>query len=236
MTSRRRSKVIVARDRDEMARLAAEWICDKARHAVRARGRFTLALAGGRTPRPAYDVLGSPEYAERFPWMETEFFFGDERAVPLDHEESNYRLVRETLLRSRPDALGRVFRMPADAPDRDEAAERYGRRLPDPLDLVLLGMGEDGHTASLFPGSPALDERERRVVVVTAPKPPPERMTITPPVLQRARQILVLVSGVEKAPVLARALGGAFDPKALPAQLARHGTWIVDSGAASGLL
>ncbi|MFN3485945.1 MAG: 6-phosphogluconolactonase, partial [Planctomycetota bacterium] len=135
MTSRRRSKLIVARDRDEMARLAAEWVCDKAAQAARVRGRFAIALAGGRTPRPTYEVLGGPEYAERFPWMESEFYFGDERAVPLDHEESNYRLVRETLLRSRPDALGRVFRMPADAPDREQAADRYGRRLPDPLDL-----------------------------------------------------------------------------------------------------
>ncbi|MFN3486100.1 MAG: 6-phosphogluconolactonase, partial [Planctomycetota bacterium] len=90
--------------------------------------------------------------------------------------------------------------------------------------------------ASLFPGSPALEERERRVVPVTAPKPPHERMTITPPVLERARQILVLVSGVEKAPVLARVLGEPYDPKALPAQLARRGTWIVDAGAATGLL
>lgn len=236
MTSRRRSQLIVARDRDEMARLAAEWICDKAGQAVRARGRFAIALAGGRTPRSTYEILGGPEYAERFPWMESEFYFGDERAVPLDHEESNYRLVRETLLRSRPDALGRVFRMPADAPDRQQAADRYGRRLPDPLDLVILGMGEDGHTASLFPGSPALEERERRVVPVTAPQSPRERMTITPPVLERARQILVLVSGVEKAPVLARVLGGPYDPQALPAQWARRGTWIVDAGAASGLL
>src|SRR6185436_10253725 len=101
-----------------------------------------------------------------------EIFFADERAVPVDHPESNYRLVKETLLKSHPEALGQAYRMPADAADRVEAARRYGRRLPDPLDVLVLGMGADGHTASLFPGSAALDESEARVVSVTAPKPP----------------------------------------------------------------
>src|SRR6185436_17627010 len=128
-----------------------------------------------------------------------EIFFADERAVPVDHPESNYRLVKETLLKTHPEALGQAYRMPADAPDRTEAAKRYGRRMPDPLDVLVLGMGPDGHTASLFPGSAALDENEARVVAVTAPKPPPERMTITPAVIGRARSIVMLVSGAEKA-------------------------------------
>lgn len=236
MTAEGRSHLVVAGDREELARLAAEWVLEHAQGAVRSRGVCTVALAGGRTPRPVYEELGGPQYAERLPWMQIEFYFGDERAVPIDHPESNYRMVRETLLKTRPEALGRVYRMPADAAHRERAADQYGRRLPDALDLLLLGLGEDGHTASLFPGSPALDERDRRVVPVVAPKPPNERMTITPPVIERARAILVLAAGVEKAAALHRALAGPIDPKATPAQLARRGTWIVDPGAASALV
>ena len=232
MTTRTRSKLIVAKDAEEFAQVAAEWIAKKAAQTVRARGACSIALAGGSTPRPVYEALGNSAPAEAFPWAEVQFYFGDERSVPIDDPESNYRLVRETLFRSHPEALGRVYRMPADAPDREKAADRYGRRLPDPLDLLILGLGEDGHTASLFPGSAALDETERRVVVVKGPKPPFERMTITPRVIERARSIVVLVSGAAKAPVLARALGGLYAPRELPAQLARRGTWIADQAAA----
>jgi 6-phosphogluconolactonase len=108
----------------------------------------------------------------------------------------------------------------------------YGERLPDALDLLLLGMGEDGHTASLFPGSPALGERAARVAVVTGPKPPNPRLTITPPVIGGARATIVLVSGAGTAEALARAIEGPLDPAAVPAQLARSGSWIVDRDAA----
>jgi 6-phosphogluconolactonase len=236
MTSRPPSNVIVARDPAELARTAAEWIASHVSEAVRRAGTCSVALSGGSTPKPVYEMLGSSTLAERFPWHEVDFYFADERSVPLDHPESTYRLVRETLLRDRPDVLDRVHRMPADAPDRGAAAARYGRQLPDPLDVLLLGMGEDGHTASLFPGSGALDEKDQRVVAVTGPKPPFERLTITPPVIEGARAVLVLVSGITKAQVLRRALGGEYDPKKVPAQLARRGTWIVDREAARDVL
>jgi len=236
MTTGSRSKLIVAKDAAELARTAAEWIAKTVAETVRKSGVCSVALSGGSTPRPVYEELGNSDLAGKFPWQEVEFYFADERAVPLDHPESTYRLVKETLLRSHPDALGRVYRMPADAPDREEAAQRYGRRLPNPLDVLLLGMGEDGHTASLFPGSDALDEKDRRVVAVKGPKPPFERLTITPPVIQEARAVLVLVSGITKAHMLSRALGGVFDPKEVPAQLARQGTWIVDHAAATQML
>ncbi|HUR38262.1 MAG TPA: 6-phosphogluconolactonase [Planctomycetota bacterium] len=235
MTTRSRIKLRVAKDKDELRRLAAEVIARKIQSAVQARGRCSIALSGGSTPGPVYEELGNSDLAELIPWTQLDIFFADERAVPLDHPESNYRLVKDTLLRSHPEAFGQMFRMPADAPDRDQAAKRYARRLPDPLDVLVLGLGPDGHTASLFPGSPAIDETEQRVVAVTAPKPPPERMTITPMVIRKARAIIMIAAGAEKAPAVARALNGVEDPKTTPGQLARRGTWIVDQAAAGPL-
>jgi 6-phosphogluconolactonase len=232
VTTRSRVKLRVAKDRQELRRLAAEAIVRKIHSAVSARGIASLALSGGTTPGPVYEELATSDLAEEIPWSQLQIFFADERAVPMDHPESNYRLVAETLLKSHPEALGQVFRMPADAPDREQAAKRYGRRLPDPVDVLVLGMGADGHTASLFPGSPALDEKERRVVPVVAPKPPPERMTITPAVIERARSIIMIAAGAEKAPMVARALGGFVDPKVVPASLARRAQWFVDPAAA----
>jgi 6-phosphogluconolactonase len=232
-----RSRLLVAGDAGEFARTAADFLSRRILEAAKARGVCSIALSGGSTPKPVYELLGGSEFGRRIPWDQLEIYFADERAVPIDHPESNYELVRTTLLREHPEAWGRMIRMPADAADRNAAAERYGRRFPDPLDLLVLGMGADGHTASLFPGSPALDERERRVVAVSgAPKPPAERMTITPPVIERARTVVVLVSGVEKAQMVWRALDRHDDPREVPAQLARRGTWIVDHGAATRVL
>jgi 6-phosphogluconolactonase len=236
VTTRSRVKLLVARDRDELRRLAAETIAKKIISSVQARGVCAIALSGGSTPGPVYQELGTSDLADKIPWAQLEIFFADERAVPIDHPESNYRLVLETLLRTHPEALGQTYRMPADSPDKEQAANRYGRRLPDPLDVLVLGMGADGHTASLFPGSPALDEHEARVVAVTAPKPPPERMTITPAVIERSRTIIMLAAGVEKSHMVSRALGGPADPKTVPAQLARRAIWIVDQAAAGGML
>ena len=235
MTTRSRLKVKVAKDRDDLRRLAAELIARKIESAVLARGACSLALSGGSTPGPVYEELGESDLAAKIDWPQLRIFFADERAVPMDHPESNYRLVVSTLLKSHPEALGQTYRMPADAADRRQAAKQYGRRIPDPLDILVLGMGADGHTASLFPGSAALDEREERVVAVTAPKPPPERMTVTPPVLERARTIVMIVAGAEKASMVAKALSGIVDPKSIPAQLARRAHWILDAGAASAL-
>lgn len=236
MTTRSRVKLLVAKDRDELRRLAAETIAKKIQAAVQARGLCSIALSGGTTPGPVYEELGASDLAGKIPWSQIEIYFADERAVPIDHPESNYRLVKETLLKTHPEVVGQMFRMPAEAPDRVQAAKRYARRLPDPLDVLVLGMGADGHTASLFPGSEALDEHEERVVAVTGPKPPHERMTITPLVISRALTIVMLVAGVEKAHMVARALGGLADPKTIPAQLARRAIWIVDHAAAGQML
>jgi 6-phosphogluconolactonase len=223
---------VVVPDARALARRAAERIVESVRGAVAARGAAAVALAGGETPRPVYETLAGSALADAMPWSAVDWYFGDERAVPPDDPRSNDRMVRAALFASRPELLDRLHRMPADAADASSAAAEYGRLLPDPLDLVLLGMGEDGHTASLFPGSPALDEREARVVPTTGSKAPFQRMTITPPVIEAARDVLVLVAGAAKAPALARVLGGTLDVKALPVQLALRGTWVVDAAAA----
>ena len=228
-------RVLVEKDPSALAQRAAAWIAEAIGAAVAERGTCSVALAGGSTPRATFDVLGGPAFATVVPWGQVVWFFGDERAVPPNHPESNYRMVAETLFASRRGVRHQVFRMPAEAADAELAAREYGRLLPDPLDVLILGMGEDGHTASLFPESPALDEREARVVVVNGPKPPFRRMTITPPVIASALEVVVLVGGEAKAPMVAQALEGALDTRSVPAQLARRGTWILDRAAARDL-
>ena len=229
-------RLVVVPDDRALARRAAEWIVERTRAAVAARGTCAVALAGGTTPHATYEVLAHSALARAVPWEAVEWYFGDERAVPPEDPESNYRAVVLGLLVGRSDLLDRhLHRMPADAASPETAAREYGRLLPDPLDVVLLGMGEDGHTASLFPGSPALEARAERVAAVTGPRPPHRRMTITPPVVETARDVLVLVSGAGKAETLARALEGPVDVTALPVQIARGGTWIVDAAAAGRL-
>lgn len=226
---------LVVSDERALARRAAEWLLERTRAAVAARGGCSVALAGGGTPRATYEVLATSALAAAVPWGAIDWFFGDERAVPFDHPESNYRLAAETLFAGRPEALARAWRMPADAADAAIAALTYGQLMPEPLDVLILGMGADGHTASLFPGSPALEVRDARVVPVTGPLPPLRRMTITPPVIEGARDVLVLVAGPGKAATLARALEGPHDVRAVPIQIARERTFIVDKAAASAL-
>jgi len=144
-------------------------------------------------------------------------------------------MARESLLDAVPIPLNQVHRMSAERPDREAAAEEYARRLPERLDLVILGVGEDGHTASLFPGSSALRETARKVVTVMGPKAPPQRLTVTPPVIAAARAKIILVTGSGKAGAVALALEGPDQPLQCPAQLARDGIWIMDRAAASGL-
>jgi 6-phosphogluconolactonase len=216
----------------ELAKTAAEQMARVLIQAVSERGSATLALAGGTTPRAAYQELAK---ISGITWPALSVYFGDERAVSPDHPDSNYRMAREALLEHVPVSPERVHRMRAELPDREGAAREYEALLPAALDLLVLGIGEDGHTASLFPGSPALAERTRLVLPVIGPKPPPERLTITPPVILGARACIVLAGGAGKAGPVARALSGTGDPLDCPSALARGGTWIVDRAAASAL-
>lgn len=225
---------------------AAEEVARRAGEAVRTRGRFTFALAGGSTPRALYHLLSEAPFRDRLPWNGVQVFWGDERHVPPDHPESNYRMAREALLDRVPLPTGNVHRIPAEDPDAARAAARYDEDLAaafalsaDELprfDLILLGLGPEGHTASLFPGSEAVHETKRRVAAPYVPKFSAFRITLTPPVLNHAAAVLFLVSGEEKAAALAAVLEGVPQVDLYPAQIVSpHDgalSWLVDRAAA----
>ena len=214
---------------------AARWIAAAVEEDIRDRGRCAVALAGGATPRPVYERLAQPPLGARIAWSNVDIYFGDERAVPPADPDSNYAMAMAALIGRVPVPAAQIHRMEAERPDLDAAALDYERALPARLDLLLLGMGADAHTASLFPGSPALDERGRRVVPATGPTPPRSRLTITPPVIAAARRVAVLVAGAGKAAAVARALHGPTRPSEAPVQLALGGVWFVDREAAAQL-
>jgi 6-phosphogluconolactonase len=219
-------------------------VLDSAQRAVHRSGRFLLVLTGGSTPRPLYQRLTEAPYRAQLPWSKTLFVFTDERCVAPDNEASNYRMARETLL----DPLGippeRVLRMKGEQPPAD-AARRYEVRLADlflgerhrHFDLVLLGIGADGHVASLFPGTQALAEQERWVAANHVPKLDAWRLTLTLAALKSGRRILFLATGQEKAKVTAEAFGGLEHGEPHPAELVSplHGRRevLVDREAAS---
>lgn len=221
---------IVCDSKDLPARAAAR-IARELTQAVHERGRASLALAGGTTPKATYEALaGLP-----LDWSKVDIFFGDERCVPAEHEDSNYRMAKAALFDRISMPSERVHRMRGELLDRDAAARSYEAELPDALDVVVLGIGEDAHTASLFPGADALREETRRVLPVTGPKPPPARLSLTPPSLRAARVLLVLASGAGKAEPVRRALMDPVDIVKTPIQLARDGVWFLDEAAAAAL-
>ncbi len=222
-------RIVVAPE--ALPEIAARHIAKSIEQAVADRGRASVMLAGGSTPRAVYRHLAQ---TQGLPWDKVEIYFGDERAVPPGDPQSNYRMARESLLDAVSIPSSQIHRMPAERPDREVAAEEYARLLPERLDLIILGVGEDGHTASLFPGSSALSERVRKVVAVVGPQAL-HRVTVTPPVIAAAREKIILVSGAGKAGAVAQALEGPDQPVQCPAQLARDGIWIMDRAAASGL-
>ena len=217
---------------EALPRTAAERIAVALSEAVRARGGASLALAGGTTPRACYEILAT---RSDLPWNQVSIYFGDERAVAPDHPDSNFRMARESLLDRVPIPESQIHRMAAESADRDAAAQAYAELLPAAIDVMILGIGEDGHTASLFPGSEAALEMTRLVLPVTGPKPPLLRLTLGPRALLGAQVRFVLASGSGKATAVKAALEGEIDVKSCPAQLARDSVWLLDPGAASGL-
>jgi 6-phosphogluconolactonase len=190
----------------ELAEAAARWTADHIRGAVGARGACYWALAGGETPRGCYERLAQPPYRDALPWQSVFVYWSDERQVPLDDPASNYAMARMALLDQVPIPGDQVFPLvgdPTPALRRIPADDRGWPR----FDIIHLGMGEDGHTASLFPGSPALQETKALVALVhNAPKPPPERLTLTLPVINAARAVLIMVQGATKRDALTRVL------------------------------
>jgi 6-phosphogluconolactonase len=221
----------VESDPESLARAAARAIADGIVEACARRGSCALALAGGSTPRRAYERLAAID----LPWRDVQVYFGDERCVPPGHRDSNHAMAKAALLDRVAIPPAHVHRMRGELDDADAAAREYERELPAALDLLLLGIGPDAHTASLFPGSDALREARRRVVAVVADKPPPRRITITPPVIASAREVLVLAAGADKAEAVRRALRGDEEPSRCPARLLRDARWLLDAAAAGGI-
>ena len=232
-------------DAPALAEAAARAIADAAVAAVADHGRFTFVLAGGGTPRETYMRLASPPLVDRVPWDKTHVSFGDERCVPPDHVESNYRMASEALLSKVGMAPEHVHRMRGEADDPEKAAAEYARTLATffgtprggqpRFDLVLLGLGLDGHAASLFPGSPASREIFRTVVAVHAAAAQiPQRLTLTIPTLNAAARVIFLISGAEKAKVVKATLtDGAILPGSMIRPTDGTLTWIIDRAAAA---
>lgn len=229
-----------------LARAVAEHFTTLAGEAIAGRGRFAVALSGGSTPRAAYALLAADEFAGRVDWPRVHVFWGDERCVPPDHSDSNYRLARETLLDHVPIPAGNVHRIrgeeepvaAAAAYERDLRAFFAGnsRGAVPRFDLVLLGLGDDGHTASLFPGTAAIHERTHWVVAHHVDKLGSWRVTLTPIVINAAAQVTFVVSGAGKAGSLHQVRAGPYQPDALPAQIVQPTAgrllWLVDATAA----
>jgi len=214
----------------KLANLAAERIAEALLKTILAEGAASLALAGGTTPRAAYEALANLPGLD---WARVNVYFGDERAVPATHPDSNFQMAQLALFERVALPPANIHRMHADEADQDAAARAYEALLPQHISVMVLGIGEDGHTASLFPESAALNERRRRVVPVLGPKPPPQRLTVTAPVIEAAGLCIVLAAGAGKAEPVARALRGPFDVLRTPACLARNGLWLLDPAAAA---
>lgn len=226
-------------------RAAVDLFVSLAGEAVKASGSFSVALSGGSTPRMLYAGLAAPERQEFLSWADMHLFFGDERLVPPDHPDSNFRMVEEALLSKVPIPGENIHRVKAELDPR-LAAFNYEEALrgffDDPwprFDLVLLGMGADGHTASLFPKTAALNEEQRWFVANFVADQKAWRLTLTKRAINAARKVMVLVSGRSKANMLAEVLTGAYDPTHKPIQLISpvdgEMMWLIDQDAASQL-
>lgn len=236
------ANVVILPDPGALAHEAARRFVALAREAAESRGRFSAALSGGSTPGGLYRLLAEEPYRSQVPWEAVHLFWGDERCVPPDDPGSNYRLAEEILISQVPIPPENVHRVRGEL-EPSSAARDYEHEIQDffcgphaRFDLILLGLGEDGHTASLFPGSPALAETERLVVAATAvyQDRPAQRVTLTLPVLKSARQVLFLVAGSAKAGVVQAVLEGTDER--LPAWQVQPGagdlTWLLDAQAA----
>jgi len=237
-------------DAAAIAKRAAQEFVEAARAAVRQRNVFQVVLSGGSTPKALYGSLASdPALRSQVPWDKTQVFFGDERHVGPDHPDSNFRMASETMLSKVPMKADQVARIRGEYPDADQAANEYEEALLSRFklkagelprfDLLLAGMGNEGHTLSLFPGTRALHSEGRIAVRNWVGKLFAERITLTAPAACAASEILFMVTGADKALALKGVLEGPYEPEQLPAQLLRPKDgkllWLVDTGAGSML-
>lgn len=244
------NQVRVMADVESLHQAAARELIQRSLAAVNARGVFHVALSGGSTPRGLFSLLVTDGFLfQNMPWAETHFWWSDERHVPPDHPDSNYKMARDAMLTRAPIPPENIHRVHSEYADPARAAEEYqaellaviqSSRLDIPqFDLILLGMGPDGHTASLFPGTRALDEPSSLVVANWVGKFFTWRITFTPPLINRARAVLFLVTGEDKSLALKGVLEGSLEPRQLPAQLVQPASkellWLVDQKAAAQL-
>ena len=219
----------------ELARGAAAYFVARSGEAVAEKGIFTVALSGGSTPKALYQLLADEPFRAQVPWTKTYFFWSDERHVPPDHPESNYRMAYEAMLSRVPVPESNIHRIHCENPNADEAAREYEQTLL-PLDLILLGLGSDGHTASIFPGSGVLKETTRLVAAPWVEKFNAHRITMTLPLLNSGAAVVFLVSGAEKAGIVKEVLEG---PQQYPAQFVQPTKgqiiWMLDRDAAESL-
>ncbi len=240
------STVLVCKTQEEVFKAAADFFCEKVPVSPKAGPSFSIALSGGSTPRGLFRLLTEDPYRSQCHWPVCTIFWGDERCVPPDHSDSNFRMAKENLLDHVPIDPRHVFRMEGER-EPEDAALRYEQVLSEQLhigkndlpqfDLILLGMGPDAHTASLFPGTTALQETKRTVVANWVEKLQTFRITLTPPVLNAAKNVVFLVCGQDKAQAVQSVLEGPRAPERYPSQLVNplSGglTWIMDQSAAS---
>jgi 6-phosphogluconolactonase len=233
----------VYKDIEELSQATAKLIMEAAQSAAKERGKFSIVLSGGNTPRRLFEILAERPYREQMPWRKTHVFWGDERCVPADDERNNAHMARQILLNQVPIPDEQIHPIASTLPPI-KAAEEYQNTLEEyffgyspAFDFILLGLGENGHTASLFPETPVLDEKRHWVSEVYEPSLQMWRVTLTAPILNQARKIVFLVNGANKAQVLKQVIHGARRPNQLPAQLIQPQTgellWLVDQAAAS---
>lgn len=227
---------------DELARAAAEHFAELAREAIADHGHFSVALAGGSTPRATYEILATVEFAQKINWERVYVFWSDERLVPPEHEDSNYRMAFDALLNLAPIPADNIHRILGETKPQDAARtyqegirEFFNPRSPS-FDLILLGMGDDGHTASIFPGTMAVYEDSLHVMAHFVEKLEAWRVTFTPRLINTADNVTILVSGERKARRLRQVLVGPYQPEVLPAQVVRPSggrlRWLIDEAAA----
>lgn len=242
-------ETIICADAEELSRKAAERFIRLAQNAIARSGRFIVALSGGSTPRALYSLLASPGYNEQIQWSNVHLYWGDERCVPPHHPDSNFLMVQETLLANITIPRENFHRIAAElepneaAADYEEQIRKLFQLTPGSLprfDLILLGLGEDGHTASLFPDNAALDDEQHLVVAAYVAKLNTHRVTLTLPVINRAAEVLFLVAGPDKSSVMKQILGAPPNPAALPAARVCPGNgrlvWLITEDAAAELL
>ena len=236
------SDLRVCADAAELAQVGAQYFIKLAEGAIAAQGRFSVALSGGSTPRDMYQRLAE-EFSSRLDWSSVYVFWGDERCVPPDHADSNYRMAHESLLDHLPIPPGHIHRMRGEIPPEQVAVEYeqtlrvfFGESSPARFDLAVLGLGEDGHTASLFPGTAALHEQARWVIAHEVRRLGAWRITLTPVILNAAAHVVFVVSGAKKAAILREVRSGPYRPDTLPAQIINptigNLLWLVDRSVA----